>query len=826
MRNFKKLASMLLALSIAASLLATTAFAKTDFEYTDPKEPVDVTQYDNVLTTLTQRAGSEIPLIFGLNVVGGNMFNGLQYIGGTVVNENPDPYVWNFNYMFPGAAQMTIPDTPAAGHELPDGTYYKALGNTLNNPNGLYNSGGANQNYSVAVDELGGVGYAVGYRNDVIIGFNTATVDQIDMVRSWKEGDEYYQTGDENYSPLIIDVQTGSVTSRMYTWAEMGQALSAYLAANPGKTTRYGDPYTIGVNVEEFSAGIPYYIASQIAGGAIEKKTLAYVSSIDGYTLTCVDPGTVGTVAADVYAEVNNFNFLSGSFTLTDLMEKGIDVIALQSSGYGYTASTAVGGGNGGNGGGGNGGGQAAVDTSKQDILRDLAKAGYDPDEVPLIMDTNTLKVTIGTNGWNYAPTTCLLLPYVQAYAYMDELVKVNPAINPVAMLQYAIDEFCHVEDSSAADVALYYIGSYWDSVDDDYDRVPNLANYTYDKSAVESAIKAGITYALSGSAGANGNTLLAAYRTNDNAYVMLTKYVSDVKPADGHESITLTIDGKTKYLDLTDLAAVSNAEEETEKKDAATGTNGVDTSTFHNVRTEYQAIIDYYNSGKYGYGNDLQTTLQDYADHMSAHVWSPDISAKNTYGYGLGGSKPASPAASSSFTDVAANAWYAEYVAYVAEQGIMNGNSNGTFNPNGSLTRAEMCQIIYNMAGKPDVGTPAYGDVSASAWYAAAVSWCVDNGVAASRSETAFEPNAAITREEVASFLYHYTVYQGKDTPAGDLSAFTDVSSVSNSMVDAMSWAVGAKIITGATTTTLNPGGTATRAQIATMMMRFCEAV
>lgn len=104
----------------------------------------------------------------------------------------------------------------AAQEYLPEGTYYVPLGNTLTNSNGLYSSGGANQSYGVAYDELGGVGYAVGYRTDVIIGFNSNIVDQIQLVNSWTEDDEYYQEGDEDYSPLIIDVQTGSVTSRLY----------------------------------------------------------------------------------------------------------------------------------------------------------------------------------------------------------------------------------------------------------------------------------------------------------------------------------------------------------------------------------------------------------------------------------------------------------------------------------------------------------------------------------------------------------------------------------------------------------------------------------
>ena len=812
MRKLKKILSTAVALSLMVSLLTTTSQAASSFTFTTPEEPLAVSGYSSVLTTLTQRAASEIPLIFGINVVGGNMFTGLQYLGGTSVNENPDPYIWNFNYLYPDYERMTDPGEAAEGRSLPEGTYYKALGNVLNNPNGLYSSGGANQNYSVAMDELGGVGYAVGCRNDVIIGFNSQTVDQIDLVRSWKAGDEYYQEGDENYSPLIIDVQTGSVTSRLYAWTEMGQALSAYLKAHPDKTTRYGDPYTIAVNLEQFSAGIPYYIASLIADGTIAKKTAAYVGSIDGYTLTCVDPGTVGNVGADVYAEVHNFNFLTGSYTLSDLMSRGVDVIMLGASGYGYTAGSTV---------STIGGGQGTTGSDKQQILSELAGLGYTADQMPLVMDSNTINVTIGTNGYNYAPTTPLLVPYVQTYAYMDELAKVNSAINPVAMLQYAVDEFCHVEEGSSADVALYYIGSNWDSVDEDYDRVPDLANYKYDKAAIAKAIQTGITYALSGQAAANGNTLLPAVRENENAYLILTEHTTTAKPASGHDYITLTINGQTKYLDLTALAASAG-------KEADEVIDGGTQFEYYDTRTEYQAIIDYYSSGAYGYGDDLQTTLQKYADRMVAHVWQPDTTVANTYGYGLSaGSQNGSGTTSSvnGFTDVLSTAWYADYVSYVTDRGIMTGVTSTTFSPDSNLTRAQLCQIIYSLEGKPAVtGEGAFQDVTGGAWYADAVNWCYENQIVSGTSAVTFSPDSNITREQFVAILYRYAIYSDVEMTSGDLSVFSDVSSITSYAVDAMSWAYGSGVIGGMTDTTLVPQGTATRAQIATMMTQFCK--
>ena len=804
MRKLKKILSAAVALSLMVSLMMTSAQAASSFTFTTPAEPVDVSSSANVLTTLTQRAASEIPLVFGLNVVGGNMFTGLQYLGGTSVNENPDPYIWNFNYLYPDYERMTDPGEAAEGRSLPEGTFYKALGNVLNNPNGLYSSGGANQNYSVAMDELGGVGYAVGYRNDVIIGFNSQTVDQIDLVRSWKEGDEYYQDGDEDYSPLIIDVQTGSVTSRLYAWTEMGQALSAYLAENPGKTTRYGDPYTIAVNLEQFSAGIPYYIASLIADGTIAKKTAAYVGSIDGYTMTCVDPGTVGNVGADVYAEVHNFNFLTGSYTLSQLMDKDVDVIMLGASGYGYTAGSTV---------GTIGGGQGTTGSDKQQILSELASLGYSASQMPLVMDSNTINVTIGTNGYNYAPTTPLLVPYVQSYAYMDELAKVNSAINPVAMLQYAVDEFCHVEESASADVALYYIGSNWDSVDEDYDRVPDLANYKYDKAAISKAIQAGIAYALSGKAAANGNTLLPAVRESENAYLILTEHAATAKPASGHEYITLKINGQTKYVDLTALAASAG-------KEADEVIDGGTQFEYYDTRTEYQAIIDYYNSGDYGYGDDLQTTLQKYADRMVAHVWQPETTVKGTYGYGLTGSTVVDTVtAVNPFTDVASTSPYYKAILWAVDEGITTGVTSTTFQPTTTCSRAQIVTFLWRAAGRPEPKSTEspYSDVvsgSINADFYKAILWAAEQGIA--EEGDTFSPNAPCTRAATVTFLWKYA---GSPETAVT-TAFTDVAADAD-YAQAVAWALDQGITTGVTATAFQPAAICSRGQIVTFLYR-----
>lgn len=807
MKLTKRIVSLVAAAAMAATMTAAPSFAATSFKYTYPETIMDVNSTTGsgarYLTTLTQRAASEIPLVLGMNVVAGNMFDGLRDLAGTKVNENPDPYIWNYNYLYPGASWRDVEGSIREGAEpLDQSQYYLHLSNNLANPNGLYQSGGANQVYANERDEYGGIGEAAGLRADVMIGFNSKLVDQIDRVRSWKSGDEFYQEGDENYSPLVIDVQTGSVTSRMYSWEEMAKGLNAYLDQHQELEVRYGDPEAIAINLAEFSAGIPYYIASKIADGTIAKKTAAYVSAIDGTTLTCVDPRSLGNVGADVYAEVNNFKFLKGAFTLDKIMQQGADVIILGANGYGYSGSGSTGTG-------------ASTNASKQTLLKDLYSLGISAADMPIVMDANTINVKFGTNGYNYAPTTPMFVPYVQAYAYMDDLAKVNDAINPAAMVEFMVDEFAHVVDSSTQDVALYYIGSNWDAVDDAYDKVPDVSNYKYDKEAIKAAIREGIEYANSGKAAENGNTLVAAYRQTDTAYTMLTENATTARPASGHDYVTLNINGVTKYVDLTELVAGDGGE------DPVSG------GEYTNTRTSYQAIIDYYNTGKYGYGDDLQTTLQTYADRMYDHVWSPDTTYPNTYGYGL---SPAQTKNENSgtldpFKDVSLSAWYVTAVRYANAQKLMIGTSDTTFDPESELTRAHIVQILYNMEGRPGVGdlTENFSDVSDDDWFAPAVKWASSNGIVKGTSETTFSPTTSSSRETTATLLARYAEYKKCDMTANaDLSKYEDASAISDWASASMEWANANSIINGISTTQIAPKGTATRAQMAQILKNF----
>jgi hypothetical protein len=178
-------------------------------------------------------------------------------------------------------------------------------------------------------------------------------------------------------------------------------------------------------------------------------------------------------------------------------------------------------------------------------------------------------------------------------------------------------------------------------------------------------------------------------------------------------------------------------------------------------------------------------------------------------------------------FTDVPADAWYESAVQYVYEKGLMTGTSSTTFSPTRTTTRAMIVTILYRLEGSPAVsGSSAFSDVSAGQYYTDAVTWASANGIVTGYSDGRFNPGSLLTRQQLATILYRYAAYKGYDVTAStDLSAYTDGASVSDYARTAMAWANGNGLINGTTTTTLTPAGSATRAQVAAILMRFCES-
>lgn len=173
-------------------------------------------------------------------------------------------------------------------------------------------------------------------------------------------------------------------------------------------------------------------------------------------------------------------------------------------------------------------------------------------------------------------------------------------------------------------------------------------------------------------------------------------------------------------------------------------------------------------------------------------------------------------------FADIP-NSWYTESVRYVYTHNMMAGTSGTTFVPTKSLTRAEVAQVLYNIEDQPEVnGTTSFAD-SAAHWAKTPIVWAEQTGVVDGYEDGTFRPDQPVTRQEFAQMMYNYAKYKGYDlTAKGDLSRFPDGSQVQDWALPAMSWANGNALINGHDDGILQPGGTTTRAQAASILMRF----
>ena len=183
-----------------------------------------------------------------------------------------------------------------------------------------------------------------------------------------------------------------------------------------------------------------------------------------------------------------------------------------------------------------------------------------------------------------------------------------------------------------------------------------------------------------------------------------------------------------------------------------------------------------------------------------------------------------------SAFSDAGPTAWYHDGVHYVLDNGIMSGMGNGLFAPNSETSRAMIAQILWNMEGRPVVNfLMTYKDVDQEAWYAEAIRWANSEGLMDGYGNDRFGPNDTMTREQLVTVMYRYAQRKGIDVSVGEdtnILSYDDAYDVSEWAASAMQWAVGSGLISGRTSSTLNPKDTATRAEIATIMMRYCTEI
>ena len=182
------------------------------------------------------------------------------------------------------------------------------------------------------------------------------------------------------------------------------------------------------------------------------------------------------------------------------------------------------------------------------------------------------------------------------------------------------------------------------------------------------------------------------------------------------------------------------------------------------------------------------------------------------------------------SFKDVAKNAWYKEAVDYAVSNGLMNGMGNNKFEPDTATNRAMLVTILWRYAGSPSGGTNNFNDVANGQWFTKAVTWAARRGIVTGVGNNKFDPEGKLTREQLATILFRYAKMRGKlSNHRASFTRFSDGKKVQSWSKEAMQWAVAEGIIGGTTANGklyLDPQGNATRAQVATILMRFIENV
>lgn len=182
----------------------------------------------------------------------------------------------------------------------------------------------------------------------------------------------------------------------------------------------------------------------------------------------------------------------------------------------------------------------------------------------------------------------------------------------------------------------------------------------------------------------------------------------------------------------------------------------------------------------------------------------------------------------SMSFTDVSENAWYCNAIRYVYENGMMQGISDTEFAPTLSMNRAMIVTVLHRLENTPvTTNTNQFTDVESNQWYTEAVQWAAEQGIISGYGNGQFGTTDNVTREQLAVILYNYTKHiDGDVSVISDMTIFTDANSISNWAEDAISWAVGVGLMSGKGNNILDPTGTATRAEVAQMLMNYCTKI
>ena len=288
----------------------------------------------------------------------------------------------------------------------------------------------------------------------------------------------------------------------------------------------------------------------------------------------------------------------------------------------------------------------------------------------------------------------------------------------------------------------------------------------------------------------------------------------------------------------------------------AGMSANGIDSGYIKSVTKDGKTLAEFDKGANSGWmykvnGTAPQTGIADYTvksgDTVTLYYTADYTKDSSTRKWSRGGGSSAGASETKTdkeetaaeskaelpFKDVKADMWFCEYVTAAYESGLMKGVSETEFAPEDNLTRAALVTLLYRMENEPQAELSGLSDVESGAWYEKAVGWAykngIVNGIKNGDGEYSFAPNADVTREQAAAILYRYAKLKDADVSAAentDISSFDDSESISEYAASAFRYAVGAKLISGKTEKTLNPGDKTTRAEAAALLSRLAQII
>ena len=310
-------------------------------------------------------------------------------------------------------------------------------------------------------------------------------------------------------------------------------------------------------------------------------------------------------------------------------------------------------------------------------------------------------------------------------------------------------------------------------------------------------------------------NTITVKFNgTNKDVAKDATETFSYTKPSSGGGSSGGSSSGKTTYKVTT--SAVNNGGVNASPSNAEKGaTITITLSPDKGYKLDKLTVTD-------GSGKTVSTVKK--SDTVYTFTM-PDSAVK----VGVSYVKTTETPSETKFNDVSANDWFASAVDYVTGKGMMNGTADNTFSPKANTTRGMVVTVLYRLENQPSTSAASFTDVASGAYYANAVAWANANGIVSGYGSGKFGPNDKVTREQLAAILYRYAQYKKYDVSVGEdtnILSYNDAQSISSYAIPAIQWACGAGVVTGKSGSKLDPKGNATRAEVAAMLMRFCENV